>query len=81
MARRCRSGARRLRFATLDSTIALMFALTINASLLILAAAAFHHTGRTEIAELGEAHTLLQPILGSRHRTDAVRHRRFCAAA
>jgi manganese transport protein len=54
-----------LRFATLDSTIALMFALTINASLLILAAAAFHHTGRSEIAELGEAHTLLQPILGS----------------
>jgi manganese transport protein len=54
-----------LRFATLDSTIALMFALTINASLLILAAAAFHGTGRTEIAELGEAHTLLQPILGS----------------
>jgi len=34
-------------------------------SLLILAAAAFHHTGRTEIAELGEAHTLLQGILGS----------------
>ncbi len=54
-----------LRFATMDSTIALMFALTINASLLILAAAAFHHTGRTEIAEIGEAHTLLQPLLGS----------------
>ena len=54
-----------LRFATMDSTIALMFALTINASLLILAAAAFHHTGRTEIAELGEAHTLLRGILGS----------------
>src|SRR6478735_2680276 len=54
-----------LRFATLDSTIALMFALTINASLLILAAAAFHHTGRTEIAEIGQAHTLLQPLLGA----------------
>ena len=54
-----------LRFATLDSTIALMFALTINASLLILAAAAFHSTGRTDIAELGEAHTLLQPLLGT----------------
>ena len=35
-----------------------MFALTVNASLLILAAAAFHHTGRTEIAEIGQAHTL-----------------------
>ena len=54
-----------LRFATLDSTIALMFALTVNASLLILAAAAFHHTGRTEIAEIGQAHTLLQPLLGA----------------
>nr|WP_245411044.1 Nramp family divalent metal transporter [Microvirga flavescens] len=54
-----------LRFATLDSTFALMFALTINASLLILAAAAFHHTGRTEMAELGEAHSLLAPLLGS----------------
>jgi manganese transport protein len=54
-----------LRFATLDSTIALMFALTINASLLILAAATFHTAGRTEVAELGEAHSLLQPLLGA----------------
>jgi manganese transport protein len=54
-----------LRYATLDSTVALMFALTINASLLILAAAAFHQTGRTEIAEIGEAHTLLEPLLGA----------------
>ena len=42
-----------------------MFALTINASLLILAAAAFHATGRTEIADIGKAHTLLQPLLGA----------------
>jgi manganese transport protein len=54
-----------MRFATLDSTIALMFALTINASLLILAAAAFNSTGHVEVAELGEAHTLLSPLLGS----------------
>jgi manganese transport protein len=53
-----------LRFATYDSTIALMFALLINASILILAAASFHATGRTEIAELGEAHQLLGPLLG-----------------
>ena len=53
-----------LRFATLDSTIALMFALLINASILILAAAAFHATGRTDVAELGEAHALLTPLLG-----------------
>jgi manganese transport protein len=54
-----------LRFATLDSTVALMFALTINASILILAAAAFHRTGETGVEELEKAHTLLAPILGS----------------
>lgn len=53
-----------LRYATYDSTFALMFALLINASILILAAATFHKTGRTEIAELGEAHNLLAPLLG-----------------
>ncbi|WP_338531792.1 Nramp family divalent metal transporter [Nitratireductor thuwali] len=54
-----------LRFATIDSTAALMFALFINAAILILAAAVFHSSGRTEIAEIGEAHTLLVPLLGS----------------
>ena len=54
-----------LKFATIDSTAALMFALVINASILILAAATFHKTGRTEIAELGEAHSLLMPLLGA----------------
>jgi manganese transport protein len=54
-----------LRFATLDSTVALMFALTINASILILAAAAFHRSGETGVEELEKAHTLLAPILGS----------------
>lgn len=53
-----------LKFATLDSTLALMFALLINASILILAAAPFHTTVRTEVAELGEAHSLLSPVLG-----------------
>lgn len=54
-----------LRFATIDSTAALMFALTINASILILAAATFNQTGRTDITELGEAHNLLSPLLGA----------------
>jgi manganese transport protein len=54
-----------LRFATWDSTIALMFALTVNASILILAAATFHKTGQTEVAELGRAHELLAPLLGA----------------
>lgn len=54
-----------LKWATLDSTIALMFALTINAAILILAAATFHKGGQTEIAELGRAHELLAPLLGA----------------
>jgi manganese transport protein len=53
-----------IRFATIDSTLALMFALFINASLLILSAAAFHSTGRNEVAEIQEAHSLLSPVLG-----------------
>jgi manganese transport protein len=54
-----------LKFATIDSTVALTFALLINASILILAASAFHTTGQTEVAELGDAHQLLGPLLGS----------------
>jgi len=54
-----------LKLATLDSTIALMFALCINASILILAAASFHASGQTGVAELGEAHVLIGPLLGS----------------
>lgn len=54
-----------LKFATLDSTVALMFALLVNASILILAAATFHTSGRTEVAEIGEAHALLAPMLGA----------------
>jgi manganese transport protein len=53
-----------LKFATIDSTVALMFALLVNSSILFLAAAGFHTTGRTEVAELGEAHNLLAPLLG-----------------
>ena len=51
--------------ATIDSTIALCLALTINASILILAAATFHRVGRTDIAELDQAHNFLAPLLGS----------------
>ena len=54
-----------LKFATIDSTVALMFALVINASILILAAASFHKTGNTEVVELGQASALLHPLLGS----------------
>ncbi|MEY4386072.1 MAG: hypothetical protein RLY20_1355 [Verrucomicrobiota bacterium] len=53
-----------IKFATLDSTIALMFALFINAAILILAAAAFHRTGQHEVAEIQDAYKLLAPTLG-----------------
>ena len=53
-----------LRWATLDSTIALMLALFINAAILIVAAAAFHMTGHRDVAEIEDAYRLLSPILG-----------------
>ncbi|TWF52261.1 Nramp family divalent metal transporter [Neorhizobium alkalisoli] len=53
-----------LKFATLDSTVALMFALLINAAILILAAATFHANGNVDVAEIGDAHNLLSPLLG-----------------
>jgi manganese transport protein len=54
-----------LKFATVDSTVALMLALLINASILILAAATFYKVGKTGVAELAEAQSLLHPLLGS----------------
>jgi manganese transport protein len=51
--------------ATVDSTIALMFALLINASILILAAATFNKAGQTDVAELEQVHSFLAPLLGS----------------
>jgi manganese transport protein len=53
-----------VRFAFLDSTIALTFALFINAAILIVAAASFFKTGHTEVAEIQQAYTLLTPLLG-----------------
>ena len=54
-----------IKFATIDSTIALMLALLVNASILILAAATFHQAGHTGVADLEEAQHLLAPLLGS----------------
>jgi manganese transport protein len=53
-----------IKFATIDSTVALMFALFINAAILILAAATFYSRGRTDVAEIQEAYKLLSPMLG-----------------
>jgi manganese transport protein len=54
-----------IRFATLDSSIALSLALFINASILILAASTFHASGLTEVAHIQDAHALLAPLLGA----------------
>lgn len=53
-----------LAMATIDSTVSLGLAFFINAAILVLAAATFHVAGRTEVAEIEEAHRLLAPMLG-----------------
>jgi len=54
-----------VRYAFVDSTIALSFALFINAAILIVAAASFHVHGHTEVAEIQDAYKLLTPLLGA----------------
>jgi manganese transport protein len=54
-----------VRFAFIDSTIALSFAFFINAAILIIAAATFHTSGHAEVAEIGQAYKLLTPLLGA----------------
>ena len=54
-----------VRYAFIDSTIALTMALFINAAILIVAAASFHTTGHHEVAEIQDAHKLLTPLLGA----------------
>jgi len=54
-----------LTMATWDSTIALMFALCVNAAILILAAAAFHNGADQNIEGIEQAHILLEPLLGT----------------
>ena len=53
-----------VKYAFIDSTIALSFALFINAAILIVAAATFHTSGNTEVAEIQDAYKLLTPLLG-----------------
>ncbi|WP_180247611.1 Nramp family divalent metal transporter [Bacillus sp. AFS031507] len=54
-----------IKYATWDSTIALFFALFINAAILILSSATFHKAGLTEVADINDAYHLLTPILGT----------------
>ncbi len=53
-----------IKFATIDSTVALMFALFINAAILIVASATFHKPGQPVVAEIQDAYKLLSPTLG-----------------
>src|SRR3954454_11443294 len=53
-----------IKFATIDSTVALMFALFINAAILIVAAATFYTRGHNDVAEIQDAYKLLTPLLG-----------------
>jgi len=53
-----------IKFATIDSTVALMFALFINAAILVLAAAAFHWSDHRDVAAIQDAYQLLGPVLG-----------------
>jgi len=59
------SRRRAIRFATIDSTVALMSALFLNAAILIMAAATFHGTGHEEVADISDAYLLLAPLLGT----------------
>ena len=54
-----------IKFATIDSTFALMLALFINAAILILSAAVFHGTGHQDVADINDAFQLLSPLLGA----------------
>jgi manganese transport protein len=53
-----------IKWATTDSTIALMLALFVNAAILVVAAAAFHKSGNANVKEIEQAYELLSPLLG-----------------
>lgn len=57
--------AEAIRFATVDSTVALLLAFFINAAILVLAAATFHGTAHADVADIGDAYQLLTPVLGA----------------
>jgi manganese transport protein len=54
-----------VRFASIDSTVALMFALFLNSAILIMAAATFHPTGHEAVADIADAYLLLAQLLGT----------------
>lgn len=54
-----------IKFATIDSTASLLLAFFINAAILIVAAATFHTSGNNDIADIYDAHRMLEPLLGT----------------
>ncbi len=54
-----------IRFATIDSTVALLLAFFINGAILVVSAAAFHGTEHSNVADIGDAYKLLTPSLGA----------------
>jgi manganese transport protein len=54
-----------VRFATIDSTVALMFALFLNGAILVMAAATFNGKGYEHVADISDAYQLLSPLLGA----------------
>jgi len=60
------SKAEAIRFATIDSSVALTSALFINAAILVMAAAVFHGSGHEQVADIGDAYQLLTPLLGTK---------------
>src|SRR5438876_2515179 len=54
-----------VRYAIFDSTLALGFALFVNAAILVLGAAAFHTRGLSHVAEIADTYKLLSPVLGA----------------
>ncbi|GAB3861494.1 Nramp family divalent metal transporter [Hymenobacter terrigena] len=54
-----------IKFATIDSTVALFLAFFVNAAILVTAAAAFHGKGHEDVADIADAHKLLTPVLGA----------------
>ena len=62
-----------IRFNTIDSVIALNGALLVNAALLVLAAATFFKAAMFDVAEIQDAHRLLEPLLGAKIAPDRLR--------
>ncbi|MEO6068658.1 MAG: Nramp family divalent metal transporter [Gemmatimonadales bacterium] len=54
-----------IKYATIDSTVALLLAFFINGAILVLAAATFNVAGHNDVADIGDAHKLLTPLLGT----------------